>query len=326
MPESDRNRIDYLDIAKGLGIILVVIFHVWRGIVSAGGDLNNTAWQFADYFVYLFHMPLFFLVAGLFVERSLSKGVKQYLTDKLVFIYYPYLLWSLVSLTISFLLAGLVNNSVDLIRIVYVPILPKFHFWFLFTLMIYYLIVAWVRNRYVLLTIAVIAAILYEIPALQQPLGRYLHFFIFFIVGLLMAKRMTDFRFHHWPLALLVLVISAVVGFWTTPDTQSVWLVPAGLAGTYILLALSSAFPDSAVSGWMAALGRQSLAVYLLHILAASGSRIVLTKLFGEVSPGILLIAGIVAGVSFPLIAYAIARRFRVLKLSGLGKDARPTN
>lgn len=50
-PSLARERLDWVDAAKGLGIILVVVAHVWtRGPVRD--------------FIYAFHMPLFFLLSG----------------------------------------------------------------------------------------------------------------------------------------------------------------------------------------------------------------------------------------------------------------------
>ncbi len=51
MTVIDRQRLEYLDIAKGIGIILVVAGHVFSG------PLKNA--------IYLFHMPMFFMLVGM---------------------------------------------------------------------------------------------------------------------------------------------------------------------------------------------------------------------------------------------------------------------
>lgn len=48
-------RLDWVDVAKGLGIILVVMGHVWTR-----GAMRDA--------IYAFHMPLFFLLAGYFAQ------------------------------------------------------------------------------------------------------------------------------------------------------------------------------------------------------------------------------------------------------------------
>lgn len=53
-------RIDYLDIAKGLGLLLVIAGHALELYTPINGDAF-TAWKF----IYAFHMPLFFLLSGM---------------------------------------------------------------------------------------------------------------------------------------------------------------------------------------------------------------------------------------------------------------------
>ncbi len=55
-----NGRLHWLDAAKGMGIILVVIAHVWTS-----GQLRDT--------IYAFHMPLFFVLAG-YVARPRPMG------------------------------------------------------------------------------------------------------------------------------------------------------------------------------------------------------------------------------------------------------------
>ena len=79
MKENSNNRIVWVDIAKGIGIILVLIGHI-----SQNKNLH--------YFIYSFHMPLFFIISGyLYSEKE------QYVRKKAKSILLPYLFWSIVS-------------------------------------------------------------------------------------------------------------------------------------------------------------------------------------------------------------------------------------
>jgi fucose 4-O-acetylase-like acetyltransferase len=60
MNKAGGGRLDWLDAAKGLGIVLVVIGHVWTS-----GALRDD--------IYAFHMPFFFLVAG-YVAKPAPMG------------------------------------------------------------------------------------------------------------------------------------------------------------------------------------------------------------------------------------------------------------
>lgn len=82
MIEKDDNvkkRAEYLDIAKGIGILLVVWAHA-KGPFSA--------------YIYQFHMPLFFLISGyLFNERN---TVKQFIVKKVQTLYIPFVFWNII--------------------------------------------------------------------------------------------------------------------------------------------------------------------------------------------------------------------------------------
>lgn len=55
---DSNNRIAWVDIAKGIGIVLVLIGHI-----SQNKNLH--------YFIYSFHMPLFFIISGyLYSEKE----------------------------------------------------------------------------------------------------------------------------------------------------------------------------------------------------------------------------------------------------------------
>ena len=52
-----KNRISYIDIAKGIGIFLVI----WGHIILSGPAYN---------IIYAFHMPLFFFLSGFVFSKN----------------------------------------------------------------------------------------------------------------------------------------------------------------------------------------------------------------------------------------------------------------
>ena len=65
------NRIIYIDIAKGLGILLVVSGH----LIGEGGISFSHSTAFHQ-IIYSFHMPLFFIISGILLGKSLRN--KEY--------------------------------------------------------------------------------------------------------------------------------------------------------------------------------------------------------------------------------------------------------
>ena len=80
--ERTYNRINYYDIAKGLGIILVVLAH------STGGS-------FTDKIINQFHMPLFFLISGLLYSNR--RAPLEYAKRKIFSLYIPFAFWNCLS-------------------------------------------------------------------------------------------------------------------------------------------------------------------------------------------------------------------------------------
>ena len=57
-PQSapERPRLAHLDVGRGIAILLVVIFHAYRGFLNAGTAGAGSIWPLLDYSVYIFHM------------------------------------------------------------------------------------------------------------------------------------------------------------------------------------------------------------------------------------------------------------------------------
>ena len=134
-------RAEWADYAKGIGIILVVYSHVVRGISNTPGlSLPKVFYYCSDTFVYSFHMPLFFFLAGLFVNRSLTKKALGFIVDKCKVVAYPYVVWSCIQGGLQIVFAQYANHQVnlwDLPRILYAPLL---HFWFLYSLFVMFVL------------------------------------------------------------------------------------------------------------------------------------------------------------------------------------------
>jgi fucose 4-O-acetylase-like acetyltransferase len=66
---SEKKRSIFLDIARGVGIILVVIGHTMSPVMT-GNAVMEAAYQI----LYVFHMPLFFFLAGLVAQNLIGGG------------------------------------------------------------------------------------------------------------------------------------------------------------------------------------------------------------------------------------------------------------
>ena len=84
-------RIDWVDYAKGICIVMVVMMHSVLGVEKAAGDTG-----FMHAFVVFaqpFRMPDFFLISGLFLAVVIDRDWRTYLDRKVVHFAYFYVLW-----------------------------------------------------------------------------------------------------------------------------------------------------------------------------------------------------------------------------------------
>lgn len=80
-----KKRIEFIDFAKTIGIILVVLGHVYRKPDS----IYN--------FIYSFHVPLFFLLSGVFVNFKKNSSIKILLLNRFKNLIIPYLFFYLLT-------------------------------------------------------------------------------------------------------------------------------------------------------------------------------------------------------------------------------------
>lgn len=134
---AQQGRVDWVDAAKGFGIILVVVGHVIRGLSEARILTETAPVRCIDIWIYSFHMPLFFFLTGLFIAKSAEKNtLAHFMFDKVATLAYPYIVWSIVTILLKTALGPLPNtprNLRDLPQIFYQPIEQ---YWFLYTLFV----------------------------------------------------------------------------------------------------------------------------------------------------------------------------------------------
>jgi uncharacterized membrane protein YcfT len=89
-PAAD-GRVDWVDYAKGICIVMVVMMHSVLGVEAAAGQTGfmHLVVEFAK----PFRMPDFFLISGLFLPIVIDRDWRTYLDRKVVHFAYFYALW-----------------------------------------------------------------------------------------------------------------------------------------------------------------------------------------------------------------------------------------
>ncbi len=88
---TSAGRIDWVDYAKGICIVMVVMMHSVLGVELAAGQTGFMHVLVA--FAKPFRMPDFFLISGLFLAVVIDRDWRTYLDRKVVHFAYFYVLW-----------------------------------------------------------------------------------------------------------------------------------------------------------------------------------------------------------------------------------------
>lgn len=258
-----RQRIEYFDQMKGVAILLVVIGHVMQ--FSFGIPKSNVVDMLS-----IFHMPIFFFVSGYFIyKESLTlKETASKCLSRARTLLLPYGVFLLVWCIFS------KSNIVDLLMS------GGERYWFLnalFVISIIYilwgLIINRITNKYMYIGLVLIPIIFiklfvvlgYSIEVIC--LSQLDTFAKYFVVGLLCRKFEGLFKALSDNPLIYALSFMLFILQWFLTGRSNFFLITLGALGAIIVIlqSLKNVSVNSRILSWFALMGRNSLAIYLLH-------------------------------------------------------------
>lgn len=315
-------RSAWVDYAKGIGIILVVYGHVSRGIVSSGLMIDSSLFQYIDSVIYTFHMPLFFFLSGLFLLSSFdAKGFSQVASSKLDTILYPYVIWSLLQGGVEVVLSNYTNGNVTLSEVFALFISPRAQFWFLYALLLVFLTsllaLYFVGHKVLpaLFLVSVLSYILGPNADLPQIFKYISGFLVFFLMGSIFQK-FNLIRFNNTFITLVIFLTAVITQYLfhysgLIYEDKGVLLLCVSSISLLAIVSISERLSRLGLS-WLGYVGGASMAIYLMHILAGSGVRVLLNKIFGIDSVALHLVVGTMFGILIPLLVLEFIKRYKI--------------
>jgi fucose 4-O-acetylase-like acetyltransferase len=284
IPDTIKARSNIVDIVKGIAIILVVYGHTAQGMTHRGWWVGPGV-SFSHTFIYSFHMPAFFFVAGLFVSGSIAKrGNKLFTIDKLKTILYPYVLLAIIGVALEPLIGRFKFSTKPFQwNVFWVNLVDGQASWFLFVLF-FCLMLALVTVKVPAWLRFLLAALVgMTIPLAIPGVSEVLHEFCFLTAGMWVGQRI--YGLEH------IRLFTAAVGFSVLAALQATavyffgasvldrWIyIEAGLNGVAGLFLLARLLDKHRVGDSLAWVGRASLAVFLLSAFAQGATREILLR------------------------------------------------
>lgn len=322
----DRGERDLtFDVAKGIGMILVVLGHAMIGVEGALGETHGG--RAALIVIYAFHMPLFMLLSGSFGGRAVSEAWPRFGGRMLRTVVHPYLVWSLVLLGSHYVMSSYTNAPVEKLDLLSILYAPPSVMWFLYYLGVFFVAYRLLSgiHRY---APAVVGGALFVVSfaaGLDETALVHLRHFGPFAVGVLVGpKRLRSISGKGWLTSGSVMVLGATAWLaWREAAAPlEVYLAirpeyaPAALAGIQASLAAALAIAEAgALSGWLGAglglVGRNTLPIFVSHILLTAGARIGLLQL-GVDDRVIMVVGALALGLVLPMIAKRLGDLLRI--------------
>jgi uncharacterized membrane protein YcfT len=312
---TPNQRIDWVDYAKGICIILVVMMHSTLGVEKAAG---TTGWlgHFIEW-ARPFRMPDFFLISGLFLARRIATSWRSYLDTKVVHFAYFYILW--MTIQFGFKGPGIMANAgvaeaLSQYALGFVD--PFGTLWFIYLLAIFFVVTKTVQAVPPLLIFA-IAALLEILPihtgwlVIDEFAARYVYFFAGYWLAPLVF-RATDALWTRNAYAVLAFLalwstghsFAMIAGLSTVPGVDLV----LGFAGCAAVITTAVMLARWGLVTWLRYLGANSIVIYLSFFLFMAGSRSIGLKLFDSVHVDVLAAISTIAGVVGPLLLFWAVR------------------
>lgn len=233
MNEKKKRKL-WLDMAKGIGVILMVVGHTpIPGVVSD--------------FIYAFHMPLFFIASGFTSDYTKHKTVLSYARHKAHTIMLPFIIYSVIVVCLMLLMD---NNAVISLSGGW----GGYALWFIPVLYLASVIAMIVRDIKVsILRYGVIAFLLllgtclnYFNVTLSWAMSSVPYAAFFLLMGNILRnyQKWIEMEKHYWDIALLFVITLFISRFWRLDMawnhiTPVLPLTFGAFAGTLMIFRLS---------------------------------------------------------------------------------------
>ncbi|HEX7566794.1 MAG TPA: acyltransferase family protein [Bradyrhizobium sp.] len=310
---SAPGRIDWVDYAKGICIVMVVMMHSVLGVEAAAGQTGFM--HLVVMFAKPFRMPDFFLISGLFLSVVIDRDWRTYLDRKVVHFAYFYLLW--VTIQFGFKAPSFAaETSWTHAGFLYLEsfIEPFGTLWFIYLLPVFFVVTKATR-RMPPLPIWGVAALLEmaHIATGWTVIDEFCARFVYFYSGYLFADyvfALSDRARVRPELALAGLALWALVNGGLVKFGFSEWpliSLALGLAGAGAIITIGTLLGRAHWLTFLRFFGEHSIVIYLAFFLPMATTRTLLLKTGLIHDIGTISLVVTIVGVAGALAIWRIA-------------------
>lgn len=328
-----------IETLRGAVIILVVIGHVIGSASDGGMKVSDDS--LLRYFYYTFidpiQMPLFTVIAGWVysLRPVVYEKIIDFILKKALRVLVPMVVVGMCYFLLQYFTPG-TNSKGNLLKIWKLVLFPYTLFWYLFSLFLVFVTMAFIdsfkkmntfNNLIIILSISIFILLIrdivipYELPNYFGYKGA-LYLLPCFILGVGLNRFKAFFQGqalkYSIPIILLLCVIIQQLSWFKVIDytvhKDNVVGLLIGLTGTVMLLRFRLK------TNRLIWFGGFAYSIYLFHAFGTAGGRIIL-KRFDIHSSALIFTVSLAAGVLLPIVTEKLLERFKITRLLFLGKS-----
>jgi uncharacterized membrane protein YcfT len=311
--QSAPGRIDWVDYAKGICIVMVVMMHSVLGVELAAGQTGFMHVLVA--FAKPFRMPDFFLISGLFLAVVIDRDWRTFLDRKVVHFAYFYVLW--VTIQFGFKAPSFAaETGWAHVGYLYLEsfIEPFGTLWFIYLLPVFFVVTKATRKMPPLAIWGVAALLeMAHIATGWTVIDEFCARFVYFYSGFLFARHvfaLSDRARAQPALALAALALWVLGNGGLVASGCSEWPLVSlalGLAGAGAIVTMGTLLARAHWLNFLRFCGEHSIVIYLAFFLPMAATRTLLlrTGLIHDIGTISLIVT--VAGVAGALVIWRIA-------------------
>lgn len=286
---DEKKYFEEINILRGIAVLLVAIGHSFPDIHTG---ITRIGPRFIFYFIYCFHMAIFFIISGFLDNKVRRDTFSAYFKKKFERLLIPYFSFSAISLLLKVFLNRYADNPFYFSDIwkIFLGDSPNWGLWFLWTLFVIE-IINYLLNYYLKIsekTLLVFAFVAYliqvfiGIPYLQLVLK----YFVFYTLGAVIRtkyERITNEKRNNTGkivTSLLILLVVTVARTNSILDDQLYLLT--GICGSYCswILSIYIVKKKNAVCKFLNRSGKYSYDIYLIGYYPQMIIRTILNRMF----------------------------------------------
>ena len=321
-----NNRVDWIDSLKGFTIIAVIIGHCLDGYLKA--DMFPSCYNVFHniwYFIYSYHMPLFFIISGMTLHLAYIKSDDELKKDKyksqILNLFLLYVIWALILWGFKMIFSGYVNEQYGLKDLLNMFIAPLGNYWYLYVLCVLYILVYIFKlnkvNKYILVlcgfVLSVFAHYLFNKGLIHFTIYRILFNLFFLCVGMAICSKPKIIENQYLPVISAIISIGLLVAYFAFDyDVMGEVFVKSVLALTMSLVFIWLFKNIELLNNkFLSICGKYCIYIYLIHFYITAGNRKILPML-GITTPFLSLIINIVSALLISLLVASLLSKLPI--------------